>query len=169
MQASEQKAPDILYTLIKIGAILIIIDAALRLVIVGIVGSLANSAVFSTGLFFSISGTLAGILILLSLLFIAGIVFGALIIVQTDRMKRNPEEGTHSVYILVMAVIAFLAGGGFEVGSVIIIGCVVIILILGASFSMNLSSMVGKRICPNCGLVSNGNANFCPSCGKKFQ
>ena len=60
------------------------------------------------------------------------------------------------ICVLVLALLAFIVGGGFIVGSLMDIVSIVLIMASDASFSFNFSSLVGKRICTNCGLVSHG-------------
>ncbi len=169
MQSADKGTSDVLFTLIKVGAILIIVDAALRLVLVALFGSIAFSTGIPSGIGISVSGAFGVIVLLLVFLLILGIIFGLLILNQARKVMENPKDTIHSIYVLVLALLAFIVGGGFIVGSLMVIVSIVLIMASGTSFSFNFSSLVGKRICPNCGLVSQGSASFCPSCGRKFQ
>ncbi|MGC8515141.1 MAG: hypothetical protein ACP5OC_03285 [Thermoplasmata archaeon] len=169
MESADKGTSDVLFTLIKVGAILIIADAALRLVLVALVGSLAFSTGFPSGIGISVSGAFGVVVLLLVFLLVLGIVFGLMIISQARKVMENPKDSIHSIYVLVLAILAFIVGGGFIIGSLMVIVSIVLIMASGTSFSFNSPSLVGKRICPNCGLVSQGSANFCPSCGRKFQ
>ena len=169
MESADKGTSDVLFTLIKIGAILIIVDAALRLVLVELFGSIAFSAGIPSGIGISVSGALGVVVLLLVFLLALGIIFGLLILNQARKVMENPKDTIHSIYVLVLGLLAFIVGGGFIVGSLMVIVSIVLIMASGTSFSLNSFSLVGKRICPNCGLVSPGNANFCPSCGRKFQ
>ena len=169
MESADKGTSDVLFTLIKIGAILIIVDAALRLVLVALFGSIAFSAGIPSGIGISVSGALGVVVLLLVFLLALGIIFGLLILNQARKVMENPKDTIHSIYVLVLGLLAFIVGGGFIVGSLMVIVSIVLIMASGTSFSLNSFSLVGKRICPNCGLVSPGKANFCPSCGRKFQ
>ncbi len=164
MESAGKGSSDVLFTLIKVGAILIIVDAAIRLVLVALFGSIAFSAGIPSGIGISVSGAFGAVVLLLVILLVLGIIFGLLILSQARKVMENPKDTIHSIYVLVLALLAFIVGGGFIVGSLM-----VLIMASDASSSFNISSLVGKRICPNCGLVSQGSANFCPSCGRKFQ
>ena len=155
--------------MIKIGAILIILDAVFRLALVIFIGSVAYSSGFAAGIGISISGSLGIVVVFLTILMVLGIVFGLLILDQSNKVMENPKDTIHSIYVLVLALLAFIVGGGFVVGSLMVIVCIALIMASSTSVSDIFSPLIGKRICPNCGLVSAGSANFCPSCGRKFQ
>jgi hypothetical protein len=169
MESADRGASDVLFTLIKIGAILIIAGAALRLILAVLVGSLAFYSGYPSGLGIPISVAFGVAFLVLVFLLILSIIFGLLIISQARKVMENPKDTIHSIYVLVLAILAFIVGGGFIVGSLMVIVSIVLIMVSGTSFSLDSFSLVGKRICPNCGLVSSGNASFCASCGRKFQ
>ena len=154
MESADKGTSDVLFTLIKIGAILIIVDAALRLVLVALFGSIAFSAGIPSGIGISVSGALGVVVLLLVFLLALGIIFGLLILNQARKVMENPKDTIHSIYVLVLGLLAFIVGGGFIVGSLMVIVSIVLIMASGTSFSLNSFSLVGKRICPNCGLVS---------------
>lgn len=169
MESADEGTLKILFTLIKVGAILIIVDAAFRLVLVALFGSVAFSAGIPSGIGISVSGAFGVVFLLLLFLLALGIIFGLLILSQARKVMENPKDTIHSIYVLVLGLLAFIVGGGFVVGSLMVIVSIALVMASGTSFSLNSFSLVGKRICPNCGLVSPGSASFCPSCGRKFQ
>lgn len=169
MPSTDQGTSELFFTMIKIGAILIMLDAAFRFVLFVLIGSIAFSSGFVTGLGIYLSWSLALVLIVALFLLVLSIVFGYLVLYQARQLKENPNETVHFVYLLVLALLAFIVCGGFIVGSLMIIVSIVLIMPSGTSFSINFSPLVGKRICPTCGLISRGNANYFSSWGKKFQ
>ncbi len=166
-----------------IGGILILIDAIVVLIAFAVLGTALAS--FGLGAFGAIIIALAGI----------GVVFALLIIFGALRIKSQPTSAhTWGIVIILLALISFLGGGGFYIGSILaLIGGILAVVWkptaptpgqpygqpygqpgMGAPGpgmppppppSMTPMAGAGGVTCAYCGTAIPAGSKFCPKCG----
>jgi hypothetical protein len=159
-----------LFSLLRIlgllGGILILVQAAFILIIGIIVGTVSIGIVHVT-----YNGPIPLVIALVLALVIIGLIIGGMVILESNQIVSS---GTMRPFIvlLILGIISLFLDSGFVLGAVLVI----IVAIIGISVYFVLSMGIslspfhaGNRVCPSCGFISSGNANYCPSCGRSFK
>ncbi len=159
-----------LFSLLRIlgllGGILILVQAAFILIIGIILGTVSIGIVHV-----SVNGPIPLVIALVFGLVIIGLIIGGMVILESNQIISS---GTMRPFIalLILGIISLFLDSGFVLGAVLVI----IVAVIGISVYFVLSSgiplspfHVGNRVCPSCGFVSSGSANYCPSCGRNFK
>lgn len=149
-----------------LGGALMLLQAAFIFVIGFIFGSVSIGIIH-------ISSTAPVFIVAVIVLIVGAVSFvlGIIVIKESKEIDASPTIRPF-IMLMILGIISLFLDNGFVVGSVLVLLVAVIGVIIkavstasgGIAFSFN----VGNRVCPNCGLISNGNANFCPSCGHNF-
>ena len=159
-----------LFSLLRIlgllGGILILVQAAFIAIVGIIVGTVSIGIVHVT-----YNGPIPLVIALVLALVIIGLIIGGMVILESNQIVSS---GTMRPFIvlLILGIISLFLDSGFVLGAVLVI----IVAIIGISVYFVLSMGIslspfhaGNRVCPSCGFISSGNANYCPSCGRSFK
>ncbi len=147
-----------------ISSILIVINAVISLVL-GIVTSSYTTGVVSI---------LESAIILRIIVFIVFSVIGLFIgymIFRYSMSLRTNFSSVNWVSLIILSIVSFIFDSGYIIGALIALGVGVIGYMMQNNlfdFNTFFSGTLGTRICPRCGYVNRGNANFCSSCGEPF-
>ena len=159
-----------LFSLLRIlgllGGILILVQAAFILLIGIILGTVSIGIVHVT-----YNGPIPLVIALVLALVIIGLIIGGMVILESNQIVSS---GTMRPFIvlLILGIISLFLDSGFVLGAVLVIIVAVIGISVYFVLSMGISLSpfhAGNRVCPSCGFVSSGNANYCPSCGRNFK
>ena len=147
-----------------ISSIIIMINAAVSFILGVLVGS------FTTGVITLVSHPFS----ILIFVFLVFAIIGLFIGYNLFRISMGMKVGGYSTnwtFIIILAILAFIFDSGYIIGALIAL----IVGIGGYVLENNLINLkhygfgtIGTRICPKCGYVNSGNANFCSSCGNPF-
>jgi hypothetical protein len=157
---------NILRILSLLGGILILVQAAIVLIVGIIIGTVSIGIVHV-----SVNGPIPFFIALLLALFVIGLVIGGIVILESNQIVSSSTMRPFLV-LLILGIISLFLDSGFIIGSVLVIIVAVIGISVYFVLSMGISLSpfhAGNRVCPSCGFISSGNANYCPSCGRSFK
>ena len=157
---------NILRILSLLGGILILVQAAIVLIVGIIIGTVSIGIVHV-----SVNGPIPFFIALLPALFVIGLVIGGIVLLESNQIVSSSTMRPFLV-LLILGIISLFLDSGFIIGSVLVIIVAVIGISVYFVLSMGISLSpfhAGNRVCPSCGFISSGNANYCPSCGRSFK
>lgn len=161
MQKSNE---GILSLFLLISSILIVINAVISLILGFITAS------YAIGIVSILETSIVLRIIIFPLFAIIGLVIGYLIFHYSMVLKTN-FSGVNWVTLIIIAIVAFIFDSGYILGALLALIVGVIGYVMKSNlfdFNTLFSGVLGTRICPRCGFVNRGNANFCSSCGEPF-
>ena len=154
----------ILSLALLISSILIVLNAVVSLIL----GVITSS--YATGII-NILETVIIIRIIISLVFSAiGLFIGYMIFRYSISLRTN-FSSINWVTLIILSIVSFIFDSGYVIGALLALGVGIVgYMTQNNIFDFNnlYSGALGTRICPRCGYVNRGNANFCSSCGEPF-
>ncbi len=154
----------ILSLALLISSILIVINAVISLVLGLVVSS------FTTGIVTISESMIIFRIVIFPIFTVVGLFIGY-IIFRYSMSLRNSFSSVNWVTLIIISIIAFIFDSGYILGALLALGVGVVGYIMQNNlfdFNNLFTGTLGTRICPRCGYVNRGNANFCSSCGEPF-